>query len=160
MLLEQIKKDSLANRKACMNKNQEADVLKRLEVEKALYSSITGDFKRIEVDQRREVNDEDALTIVRAYVKNCRDNLANYKSVNNTDKIKEVEIEMETLAKYMPKQMTGAELETLIKSIVEANALPKTPASMKPVMAELNGKYKDQFNPKEASDITKGLLKP
>lgn len=58
----------------------------------------------------------------------------------------------------MPKQMTGAELATLIKSIVEANALPKT-ASMKPVMAELNGKYKDQFNPKEASD-TKGLLKP
>lgn len=73
--------------------------MKRLEVEKALAPALQVSW-RIEVDQRREVNDEDALTIVRAYLKNCRDNLANYKSVNNTDKIKEVEIEMETLAKY------------------------------------------------------------
>ena len=76
-------------------------------------------FKQVEVDERRELSDEDVIKIIQTQVKRRDDAASQFKSAGRDDL---VQIELDEIAIYMPylpKQLSDDELSIAIKEIID-----------------------------------------
>ena len=76
-------------------------------------------FKQIEVDERKELTDEDVSKIIQKQVKQRQDSAAQFKEAGRDDLLEKEESEIAFFMVYMPAQLDDAELEAEVKSIVE-----------------------------------------
>ncbi len=79
---------------------------------------LTSAFKQIEVDERKELNDDDIIKIIQKQVKSRNDSITQYKKANRDDL---AQIELEEIAFYMPylpAQLSDDELNSVIKNII------------------------------------------
>ncbi len=80
---------------------------------------LTSAFKQIEVDERKELTDEDVIKIIQTQIKRRNDAAHQYKDANREDLM---QIELDEIAYYeiyLPKQLNDEELLTNVKSIIE-----------------------------------------
>jgi len=80
---------------------------------------LTSAFKQIEVDERKELSDEDIIKIIQKQVKSRNESASQYKEAGREDLM---QIELDEIAiyePYLPAQMSDDELETAIKAIIE-----------------------------------------
>ena len=79
---------------------------------------LTSAFKQIEVDERRELSDDDIIKIIQKQVKSRNDSIEQYKKAGRDDLM---QIELDEIAFYMPylpAQLSDEELTTTIKEII------------------------------------------
>ena len=76
-------------------------------------------FKQIEVDERKELTDEDVSKIIQKQVKQRQDSAAQFKEAGRDDLYEKEESEIAFFMVYMPKQLDDTELEAEVKNIVE-----------------------------------------
>ena len=76
-------------------------------------------FKQVEVDERKELSDEDVNKIIQKQVKQRQDSAAQYKEAGRDDLLEKEESEIAIFMAYMPKQLDDTELQTAVKSIIE-----------------------------------------
>jgi uncharacterized protein YqeY len=79
---------------------------------------LTSAFKQIEVDERKELNDEDIIKIIQTQVKRRNDAATQYKEASRDDLM---QIELDEIAyyePYLPAQLSDEELEQEIKLII------------------------------------------
>jgi uncharacterized protein YqeY len=79
---------------------------------------LTSAFKQIEVDERKELNDEDVIKIIQTQVKRRNDAATQYKEASRDDLM---QIELDEIAyyePYLPAQLSDEELEQEIKLII------------------------------------------
>ncbi|MFC2073759.1 GatB/YqeY domain-containing protein [Campylobacterota bacterium] len=105
-LLDQIKNDMKEAMKA-------KEVVKR-DALRLLLSA----FKQVEVDERKELTDEDVAKILQKQVKQRQDSAAQYKEAGRDDLLEKEEAEIAIFMVYMPKQLDDAELESVLKDII------------------------------------------
>ncbi|NPA82187.1 MAG: GatB/YqeY domain-containing protein [Epsilonproteobacteria bacterium] len=105
-------KDRLKNdlKEAMKNK----DSFKR-DVIRFLMSAI----KQVEVDERRELSDEDIQKIIQKSVKQREDAIAQYREGGREDLVEKEQKEAEILRSYLPKQLSDEELREVIKEVIE-----------------------------------------
>jgi len=80
---------------------------------------LTSAFKQIEVDERKELTDEDVIKIITSQVKRRNDSASQYRDAGRDDLL---QIELDEIAfyeVYLPAQMSDDELSTALKSIIE-----------------------------------------
>ena len=75
-------------------------------------------MKQIEVDERKELNDEDIIKIIQKQVKQRNDSMTQYKEAGRDDLYDIEAAEAAIFEAYLPKQLSDAELETAIRSII------------------------------------------
>lgn len=92
------------------------------------------------------------MDVLIKHVKKLKDSLENFPPENEIRKKTEVEISI--LADYMPKQLSEAEVKSMISAIIAAN--PGVNAGL--VMKELSPKIKGQFDSKLANELVKNAL--
>lgn len=81
---------------------------------------IQSEFKRVEVDERIELDDERVLLILDKMQKQRRDSLAQFEAAGRED-LSEVErTELEVIKTFLPAQLTDEELEKMIDSAIES----------------------------------------
>jgi len=76
-------------------------------------------FKQIEVDERKELSDDDVIKIIQQQVKRRNDAATQYRDAGRDDLL---EIELAEIAfyeVYLPKQMSDEELTVSLKTIIE-----------------------------------------
>jgi len=76
-------------------------------------------FKQIEVDERRELSDEDVIKIIQTQVKRRNDSATQYRDANREDLM---QIELDEIAfyeAYLPTQLSDDELSNVVKAIIE-----------------------------------------
>jgi len=76
-------------------------------------------FKQIEVDERKELNDDDIIKIIQKQVKSRNDAIAQYKEAGRDDLM---QIELDEIAyykPYLPAQLSDEELEIAVKQIIQ-----------------------------------------
>lgn len=79
---------------------------------------ITAEFKRVEVDERIEVDDARALVILDKMTKQRRDSIAQYKEAGR-DELAEVEqFEIDVLSEFLPEALSEEELAKLVADAV------------------------------------------
>jgi len=118
---------------------------------------LTSAFKQIEVDERRELSDDDVIKIIQTQIKRRNDAATQYKDAGRDDLM---QIELDEIAYYelyLPKQLSNDELQDAVKSIIE-----KTGASsmkeMGKVMGAASKELAGRADGKRISDVVKKAL--
>ncbi len=75
-------------------------------------------MKQIEVDERKELNDEDIIKIIQKQVKQRNDSMTQYKEAGRDDLYAIEAAEAAIFETYLPKQLNDEELETALRSII------------------------------------------
>lgn len=79
---------------------------------------LTSAMKQVEVDERKELSDEDIIKIIQKQVKQRNDAMAQYKEAGREDLYDQEAAEAAIFETYLPKQLSDDELETALKSII------------------------------------------
>ena len=80
---------------------------------------LTSAFKQIEVDERKELSDDDIIKIIQKQVKSRNDAATQYKEANREDLM---QIELDEIAvykPYLPAQLSDEELKAKLKDIIQ-----------------------------------------
>lgn len=103
---EQINQDVKEAMKAKDNKKRDALRL------------LTSAFKQVEVDERKELSDDDIIKIIQSQVKRRNDAATQYKDAGREDLL---QIELDEIAiysQYLPAQLSDEELSSALKEII------------------------------------------
>ena len=104
-----------------------------------------------------ELSDEVAIQIVQKMVKQRKDSAAIYTQQGREDLAQKELDEVSVLEKYLPKQLSAAELEAELKNII-AQVGASSPADMGKVMGAATKKLASVAAGKDISETTKRLL--
>ena len=144
-LLEQIKNDMKTAMKA-------KEVAKR-DALRLLLSA----FKQIEVDERKELRDDDVNKIIQKQVKQRQDSAAQFKEAGRDDLREKEESEIAIFMVYMPKQLDDTELTSAVKDIVEKVGAT-TMKDMGKVMGMASKELAGKADGKRINECVKALL--
>jgi len=80
---------------------------------------LTAAIKQIEVDERKELSDDDVINIVVKMVKQRKDSTQQYQDADRQDLADQEIYEIGVLEQYLPSQLSESEIEELIKKAIE-----------------------------------------
>lgn len=121
----------------------------RLDTLRGLLSEI----KRVEIDTRTDVNDEQVVGILQKEVKKRRDALDFAKNAGRAELVEQNQQEVTWIQAFLGEQMSEDALKKLIQDLVAAGA-----DNLGKIMGELNKAHKGKFEGKMASEIAKSAL--
>ena len=114
---------------------------------------LLSEIKKIEIDTRKDLTDEQCIAVVQKEIKKRRDSTEYAKKAERADLIEKDEAELKLLQTYLGEQLSEDQLREIISNLVESGA-----DSIGKVMSSLNQDYKGQFEGKIASQIVKENL--
>ena len=118
---------------------------------------ILSEVKRIEVDERIEVDDARMLVLLDKMTKQRRDSIAQYESAGRQE-LADIEIaEIAVIQEFLPVALTDAEIAELIQqAIVESGA--ESMRDMGKVMAVIKPKIQGRADGGAVSNLVKAAL--
>ena len=109
-------------------------------------------IRKKEVDERKDLDDAETIKLIGSMIKQREDSIAQFKTGGREDLVAAEEAEANYLKKYMPAQMSEAEIKALVaEAVVEAQAkdikdLGKVMKIVQPKVAgKADGKLVNQF---------------
>lgn len=87
----------------------------RLQVLRMLQAAI----KQIEIDERRELNQDGVIKVVQSYAKKVKDTLAGARDGGRDDLVAAAEAELAVVAEFLPPEMDDAELERIVAETID-----------------------------------------
>ena len=118
---------------------------------------LTSAFKQIEVDERKELSDDDVIKIIQKQVKSRNDSIVQYKKAARDDL---VEIELDEIAiytPYLPAQLSDDELASALKDII-AKTGASSMKDMGKVMGIASKELAGRVDGKRINECVKSLL--
>jgi uncharacterized protein len=82
---------------------------------------IQSEFKRIEVDERIELDDARVLAVLDKMVKQRRDSAKQYEDAQRQDLADQEHFEISIVSHYLPQALTNDEIATLIDDAIAAS---------------------------------------
>ncbi|MEY8304120.1 GatB/YqeY domain-containing protein [Anaerosalibacter bizertensis] len=110
---------------------------------KNTITMVRAGIKQKEVDERRELDDEDIMDIIAKQLKEKRNAIKEFDRGGRQDLVEQTEKEMEILLKYLPEQLTEEEVEEIVKAVIEevdAKFMKDMGIIMKNVMPKIKGR--------------------
>jgi hypothetical protein len=104
-----------------------------------------------------EIKEEDEVKLLQKLVKQRKDSLEIYQQQNRADLAQKEQEEIEVIEKFLPKQLSGEELKTIIASII-AETGASSPADMGKVMGVASKQLAGKAEGKAISTLVKELL--
>lgn len=77
-------------------------------------------LKQVEVDERKELSDNDIQKILQKAVKQREESYRQFKNASRDDLAQKEFDEMEIIKSYLPQQLSDEELEVRVKAIIES----------------------------------------
>ena len=117
------------------------------------------EFKRIEVDERIDIDNERALTILDKMVKQRRDSAKQYSDAGREELADQENIEIAVIQTFLPEQLSSEDIAALIDEAlasIDATGM----AAMGPLMAAIKPKLQGRANMGEVSQLVKAKLNP
>ena len=108
----------------------------RLTVIRGMLAAI----KRIEVDERIELDDARILSVLDKMLKQRRDSISQFEAAGRNDLADQEKYEMGVVQEFLPAQLTSAEIDALI-----ATAIAATGANSMQDMDKVMGQLKPQL---------------
>ena len=79
---------------------------------------INSELKRVEVDERRTLSDQDVVTILNRMLKQRQDSLSQYETAGREDLAEQERFEIGVVREFLPEPLDDAELEGLINAAI------------------------------------------
>lgn len=122
---------------------------------------IIAGMKEKDVDARgkgqEKASDAELLSMMQNMIKQRNDSIKMYIDGNRADLADKERKEISIIERFLPKQMSDAEVENAIKAVIAATGASSM-KDMGKVMAELRGKYAGQMDFGKASGVIKTQL--
>jgi hypothetical protein len=115
---------------------------------------IMADFKRIEVDERIELDDERVLVILDKMTKQRKDSLKQFEDAGREDLANQEALEIAVIAEFLPEQLSDDEVSGLVKA-----AIAETGAASMQDMGKVMAIVKPQIQGKADMGAVSGLVK-
>ena len=115
---------------------------------------ILADFKRIEVDERIELDDERVLVILDKMIKQRKDSLKQFEDAGRQDLASQEALEIAVIADFLPDQLSDDEVSGVVKA-----AIAETGASSMQDMGKVMAIVKPQVQGKADMGAVSGLVK-
>ena len=115
---------------------------------------IMADFKRIEVDERIELDDERVLVILDKMTKQRKDSLKQFEDAGREDLANQEALEIAVIAEFLPDQLSDDEVSGLVKA-----AIAETGAASMQDMGKVMAIVKPQVQGKADMGAVSGLVK-
>ena len=126
-------------------------------VMKSTVTMLRAAIKQIEIDERRDLTDDEILDIIAKQVKQKMNAIEDFTSGGRDDLVELTKSEIELLMVYMPEQLSDEALAVIVNDAISAT----NAASMKDmgkVMGIVNSKAKGQADSKRIADMVKKSL--
>ncbi|ANE22763.1 glutamyl-tRNA amidotransferase [Denitrobacterium detoxificans] len=133
-------------------KDQIKDAMRaRDKVRLSILRQVHGELKDIEVNERRDVTDEDVTAMVKRLIKQTSETLeGSQKAGTDEERTQNLQRQVEILNDLLPAQLAGEELTALVeKTIAELGA--ETKRDMGKVMGALNAATGGNFDKAQAA---------
>jgi len=88
-------------------------------VKRDAIRSINTMIKQIEVDERKELTDDEIIKLIQKGVKQREEAIVQYKSASRDDLVQNEQSQIDIFSLYLPKQLSDEELETIIKDLIK-----------------------------------------
>ena len=118
---------------------------------------IQAEFKRIEVDERIDVDDDRALAVLDKMVKQRRDSAQQYTDAGRDELAAKENAEIEVIQEYLPAQLSDDELAAMIDAAI-ASVDASGMAAMGPVMGQLKPQLAGRADMGAVSGMVKAKL--
>ena len=118
---------------------------------------IQAEIKRIEVDERIEVDDARALAVLDKMVKQRRDSAQQYSDAGRDELAAVENAEIAVLQEFLPVQLTEAELVDMVDAAIAASGATGMQA-MGPVMGQLKPQLQGRADIGAVSKLVKARL--
>ncbi len=111
--------------------------------------------KNLEIDLKRELNDDEFVALVKKEVKNRAEAIEQFKAGGREDLVSEETAKLEVVKEFLPAQMSDEDLEAIVRKVVSTlSDTSNFGLVMKAVMAEV----KDQADGKRVGAAVKNVL--
>lgn len=114
-------------------------------------------IKQIEVDERKELTDEDIIKLIQKGIKQREEAVTQYKEASRDDLVAKEQEQIDVFSIYLPTQLSDEELEAGMKEIVEAVGATSM-KDMGKVMGQATKKFAGVADGKRINEATKKLL--
>ena len=118
---------------------------------------IQAEFKRIEVDERIEIDDARALAIMDKMVKQRRDSATQYRDADRPELADVEDAEIAVIKTFLPAQLSAEEIDALIDEAL-AGIDAESMAAMGPLMSKLKPQLQGRADMGEVSQRVKAKL--
>lgn len=112
-------------------------------VRKNTITLVRAAIKQIEVDERRNVTDEEIREIISKQIKGKRTAIKDFEKGNRDDLVDLTNKEIDILLDYLPKQLSQEEVELIVEDTIRdlgASSMKDIGLVMKGVMPKVAGK--------------------
>jgi uncharacterized protein YqeY len=75
--------------------------------------------KNREIDQKKELDDQDIIEVISTLVKQRRESIRMYQEGNRQDLVEKEEAELEILLGFLPDQLSSAEIAALVDKVIQ-----------------------------------------
>lgn len=114
-------------------------------------------MKQIEVDERKELSDDDVIKIIQKQMKQRNDSMAQYKEAGRDDLYEKEAAEAAIFEAYLPKQLDDNELAAAMKEII-ATVGAESMKDMGKVMGAASKALAGKADGKRINECVKALL--
>ena len=119
----------------------------------SILRQVHGEIKNIEVNERREITDADVDAMIKRLIKQTKETLdGSIKAANDDERTANLTEQVEILESYLPKQVSGEELEALIGEVI-AEIGAESKRDMGKVMGALTAKTGGNFDKAAAASL-------
>lgn len=122
----------------------------------ATLRMVNAELKRVEVDERKDLSDEDVVTILKKMVKQRQDALAQYEAAGRQDLADQESFELALIDEFLPDMMSDDDLAALVEQVI-AESGAEGMKDMGKVMGALKRAGAD-FDMGKASGLVKAKL--
>lgn len=109
-------------------------------------------------DRGNEMSDEDVITILSSQIKQRRESVSQYESGGREDLAEGEKEEIAVLEKYLPEQLSGDELQLVVRSVIEEVGA-SDPSDMGKVMGVVMAKVKGQADGNAVREMVTRFLR-
>ena len=120
----------------------------------AALRMVNAELKRVEVDERKTLTDDDVLAILNRMLKQRNDSLSQFEQADREDLAAQERFEIELIKTFMPEPLSEAEVDAVIERAIEATGA----TSMKD-MGQVMGLVKAEISTRADMGAVSGKVK-
>ena len=114
-------------------------------------------IKQVEVDERREIDNEEVIKLIQRGIKQREEAITQYKAASRDDLVSKEQEQIDVFMLYLPAQISEEELETGMKEII-AQTAALSMKDMGKVMGIATKKFAGVADGKRINEMVKKLL--
>jgi len=123
----------------------------------AVIRMVRSSIKNIEINEKKDLTDEEVLVVLMKEVKMRQDSLEEFKKANRQELIAQAEEEIKILQVYLPAALSDDELKAIVAEVIAAVGAT-SPKDMGKVMPQVMAKAKGRADGKRINAMVKTLL--